>query len=116
MLKISVVKKNGFLYLLLRLLVPYLTSSRHSPGHFIRRHLDHLRIRYPPDDNVTDPGTDYNDWSVSSTYTSPTTKDPFNVSPSTSSSQIDLQFVGQTKFANWWIVILQYQLKKGGVL
>ena len=47
-------------------------------------HLDHLRIRYLPDDNVTDPRTDRDDWSVSSTYTSPTIEGPLNVSqPST---------------------------------
>ena len=31
---------------------------------FIRRHLDHLHVRYLPDDNVTDSTTDHDDWSV----------------------------------------------------
>ena len=54
-------------------------------------HLDHLRIRYLPDDNVTDPRTDRDDWSVSSTYTSPTIEGPLNVSqPSTSCGSREL--------------------------
>ena len=56
------------------------TQSRH----FIRRHLDHLHVRYFSDDNVTDPRNDYDDWSVSSTFTSPTTDGPLNVSLSNS--------------------------------
>ena len=55
-------------------------------GHFIRHHLDHLRVRYLPDDNVTDPRTDHDDWSVSSNYTSPITEGPLNVSPRSTSS------------------------------
>ena len=58
-------------------------------GHFIRRHLEHLHVRYLSD-NVTDPRTDHYDWSVSSTYTSPATEDPLNVSLSNSSDSQEL--------------------------
>ena len=70
-------------------------------GHFIRRHLDHLRVRYLPDNTVTDPRTDHDDWSVSSTYTSPTTEGPLNVSPSTHlilKNSHNRLFVGQPEF------------------
>ena len=63
--------------------IPYKLKTQ--SGDFIRRHLDHLRVRYLPDDNVTDPTTDHDDWSVSSTYTSHTTEGPLNVSPPSTS-------------------------------
>ena len=59
-------------------------------GHFIRHHSYHLRVRYLPDDNVTDPRTDYDDWLVSGIYTSPTTECPLNVSPCNSSDPQEL--------------------------
>lgn len=63
---------------------------RTQSGHYIHHHLDHLRVHYLPGNNVTDPRTDHDDWSVSSTYTSPTTEGPLNVSPSTSSDSQEL--------------------------
>ena len=77
---VSVIKVTG----------PISYKLKTQSGHFICRHLDHLRVRYLPDDNVTDPRTDHDDWSVSSTYTSPTTEGPLNVSPSTSSDPQEL--------------------------